>query len=224
MINITSLPTNIGIYKITSPSGKVYIGQSINIQKRWKEYKKLYNCKNQVKLYNSFFKYGVENHQFEIIEECSELNLNKQERYWQDYYNSFYKGLNCILTQTDNKSGKLSKETCLKKSESMKGKYIRKGSTHSDESKQLMSNIAKGKPKPWLKGRTAPGLGRTRTENELNKIRKVVIQLSKQGKFIQEWSSIREASIKTNTYDSGITLCCKGKLKTAGGYIWKYKV
>ena len=29
----------IGIYKIVSPSGKVYIGQSTNIERRWKEYK-----------------------------------------------------------------------------------------------------------------------------------------------------------------------------------------
>ena len=213
-----------GIYKITNPSGAIYIGKSKNIISRFKDYKHLKENNKQTKIYNSLQKYGWIKHTFEIIEECSKLNLNKQERYWQDYYNSFYKGLNCILTQTNSKSGKLSKETCLKKSKSMKGKYIRKGSTHSDESKQLMSDIAKGKPKPWLKGRTAPGLGRTRTENELNKMRKVVIQLSKQGEFIQEWPSIREASIKTNTYDSGITLCCKGKLKTAGGYIWKYKV
>jgi len=35
----------IGIYKITSPSNKVYIGQSINIEKRFKSYKR-YDCKH----------------------------------------------------------------------------------------------------------------------------------------------------------------------------------
>lgn len=44
----------IGIYKITSPSGKIYIGQSINIEKRWEKYQKyIENIKNQIKLYNS---------------------------------------------------------------------------------------------------------------------------------------------------------------------------
>lgn len=31
----------IGIYKITSPSNKIYIGQSTNITRRWDEYRKL---------------------------------------------------------------------------------------------------------------------------------------------------------------------------------------
>jgi hypothetical protein len=52
----------IGIYKITSPSNKIYIGQSNNILYRWKYcYKKL-NCKSQRHLYNSLMKYGFDNH------------------------------------------------------------------------------------------------------------------------------------------------------------------
>jgi len=44
----------VGIYKITSPSGKIYIGQSINIEKTWKyRYKNLNACKRQTILYNS---------------------------------------------------------------------------------------------------------------------------------------------------------------------------
>lgn len=42
----------IGIYKITNPKGKVYIGQSIDINERFKTYSYL-KCKNQTKLYNS---------------------------------------------------------------------------------------------------------------------------------------------------------------------------
>jgi hypothetical protein len=41
MININYKIPIVGIYKITSPSGKVYIGQSINIERRIKEYKNL---------------------------------------------------------------------------------------------------------------------------------------------------------------------------------------
>ena len=57
----------IGIYKITSPSGKVYIGQSRNIKNRKWRYKRL-DCKSQVKLYSSFKKYGFDKHKFEIIQ------------------------------------------------------------------------------------------------------------------------------------------------------------
>jgi group I intron endonuclease len=64
----------IGIYKITSPTNKIYIGQSVDIERRFKEYKRL-NCKKQTKLYFSLKKHGVENHVFEILEECSQDNL-----------------------------------------------------------------------------------------------------------------------------------------------------
>lgn len=55
----------VGIYKITSPSGKVYIGQSWDIEGRFYYYRK--SCApGQPKLNNSFKKYGRENHIFEI--------------------------------------------------------------------------------------------------------------------------------------------------------------
>jgi group I intron endonuclease len=61
----------IGIYKITSPSGKIYIGQSTNIENRFNSYRIL-DCKKQIKLYNSLKKYGWDNHIKEIVEECTE--------------------------------------------------------------------------------------------------------------------------------------------------------
>ena len=101
----------IGIYKITSPSKKIYIGQSINVNKRLKEYKYLSNCKTQPKLYNSLVKYGFSQHIFEIIEQCSVEELNVRERYWQEFHNTIgERGLNCRLTETGDKSGRMSQE------------------------------------------------------------------------------------------------------------------
>jgi len=77
-----------GIYKITSPTNKVYIGQSTNILFRFGAYKRL-NCKKQTYLYNSFLKHGVENHTFEIIEECSIDILNEREVYYVELYDTF---------------------------------------------------------------------------------------------------------------------------------------
>jgi len=77
-----------GIYKITSPSGKIYIGQSTNINKRILKYKNN-DCYQQIKLYNSLLKYGWENHKFEIIHECEKFELNKFEKYYINYYNTF---------------------------------------------------------------------------------------------------------------------------------------
>jgi group I intron endonuclease len=125
---------NIGIYKIISPSGKIYIGQSINIEKRFKSYSKKGQCNTQIKLNNSFLKYGSVNHIFEILELCDIENLNNRERYWQDYYNSIcpYKGLNCRLTTSKDKSGFISNETRFKMSKVHKGKKM------SEESKLKM--------------------------------------------------------------------------------------
>jgi len=71
----------VGIYKIISPTNKIYIGQSTNIENRWIKYKCL-DCKVQIKLYRSLIKHGYDNHTFEIIEECTEDLLNEREIYW----------------------------------------------------------------------------------------------------------------------------------------------
>ena len=105
----------IGIYKITSPSNKIYIGQSVNIEKRFTSYKRMYvKNEKQTKLHRSFLKYGFENHSFEVVEECEIIYLNESERYWQEFYDCLNSGLNCVLTKTTDKSGKVSKETLLK--------------------------------------------------------------------------------------------------------------
>lgn len=137
-----------GIYKITSPSGKIYIGQSIDIEVRFKTYNKV-NCKTQRRLYNSFIKYGVEKHFFEIIELCKSNDLNRKERYYQDLYNVIdrNKGLNCLLQETNEKEREFSKETKIRLSKSKTGKNNSfYGKKHSIESinkiKTAKSNLS----------------------------------------------------------------------------------
>lgn len=146
----------IGIYKIISPSGKIYVGQSVDINKRWNHYFCL-NCKGQTILYNSLLKYGAENHIFEVIEECDIELLNEKERYYQDLYNVVGKfGMNCILKETFDKAGEISLQTRIKMSESAKKKTITEehrnklrenksgknngmfGKTHSEETREKM--------------------------------------------------------------------------------------
>lgn len=84
------------IYKLTSPNGKVYIGQSLDVLSRWKYYRKGI-CKEQPKLYHSLKKYGAENFIYEIIEECRDkTHLNEREAFWCELYNSCEKGLNIM--------------------------------------------------------------------------------------------------------------------------------
>jgi group I intron endonuclease len=85
-----------GIYKLTSPSGKIYIGQSNNISRRMVEHNyraKKSNCK----LYTSIRKYGFYNHNIEtlFISENS-YEKNKMESIYIRYYDTINNGLNHI--------------------------------------------------------------------------------------------------------------------------------
>lgn len=87
----------IGIYKITNLiNGKNYIGQSTNISRRWKDHRNIANndLTNNYPLYRAIRKYGLNNFQFSVLEECSPEELNKKEIYWIDYYNSYKNGYN----------------------------------------------------------------------------------------------------------------------------------
>lgn len=68
----------IGIYKITNPTGKVYVGQSRDIEKRFKQHK--FKSTNKF-LRESILTYGIENHKFEILEECGVNELIEKERF-----------------------------------------------------------------------------------------------------------------------------------------------
>ena len=75
-----------GIYKITNPEGRIYIGCSKNIVKR-KYYYKNNKLTHQSLIRESIIKFGWGNHIFEIIEECSVENLDNREIYWGLLYN-----------------------------------------------------------------------------------------------------------------------------------------
>ena len=123
-----------GIYKITSPSGKIYIGQSINVERRFNEYRRL-QCKSQRKLYNSIVKYGWDSHEKHILEEVkNDFELIIRENYWKDYYNVLQIPSLCL--RKDGFGGKDSEETKKRKSESLKG--LKKSESH----KQNMSRSA----------------------------------------------------------------------------------
>lgn len=50
-----------------------------------------------------------------------------------------------------------------------------------------------------------------------------VEQYDKDGNLLASYGSIADAQKKTGVANPHITKCCKGKLKTTGGFIWKYK-
>ena len=86
------------IYKITNKlNQKVYIGKTErDIETRWKEHCSHINVYPHIPLYRAIKKYGKENFTIEIIEECDAANIDNQEMYWINYYNSYQgEGYNC---------------------------------------------------------------------------------------------------------------------------------
>lgn len=96
-----------GIYKITNlVNGHVYIGQSVDIKRRWRNEKSAaFNEKSRsynTILSKAFRKYCIVNEDsvdfscfsFEILEECSVDVLNEREQYYISKYNSRIEGYN----------------------------------------------------------------------------------------------------------------------------------
>ena len=88
-----------GIYKIENLiNHKVYIGQSRNIEKRWNKHcNTMQNSSDhsyENPLYRAMRKYGIENFNFSILEECSIQDLDEREKYWINETNSYFNGYN----------------------------------------------------------------------------------------------------------------------------------
>lgn len=98
-----------GIYKIENKiNGKIYIGQSVWIEKRWVTHKNTatnkYSQSYNYPLYKAIRKYGLDNFIFAVIEECEIYNLNQREIYWIDFYKSYDKNFGYNLTMGGNHS------------------------------------------------------------------------------------------------------------------------
>ena len=172
----------VGIYKITNPEGKSYIGLSREIETRWNSYKNMQFQSNNL-LKESLKQYGYSNHIFEVIEEILLVEdtygkntaiLRKRERYWISKLNTFHNGLN----QNGGGSG------C---------------GSHTEESKQKISEALKGKPKP-------PDFGEKRSKDF----------------YTEEWREKISTSSKGKSRGKGISKN-KGRISPNKGVIGKIR-
>ena len=61
-----------------------------------------------------------------------------------------------------------------------------------------------------------------KSPSRIEKISIPIIQFSKSGEFIKEWPSAHEAERQLGIAHSHICGCLKGRLKSSGGYVWRY--
>jgi group I intron endonuclease len=173
----------IGIYKIINPKGKVYIGQTIDYDRRLRHYR-LLKCKQQPRLYASFVEYGYSSHKISLIKECSVEELTKWERHFQEMYKSTgSNGLNCILVKDEHFTGGHSEESKKKISESLKGRKAHinainalieynKTRNLSLESRQKLGNANRGRKfsDEWKEKMSKAKIGVAKTDEVKKKI------------------------------------------------------
>ena len=193
-------------------NGKSYIGMtSREPSKRWK-YGKGYknNSKMWNDIQNSDWNKDWEHNIIGKFEDKQEA-LNIEEMFIR-LFDSTNEGYN--TSAYSSHSCKHSEESKKKISES------KIGITFSEEHKKKISEA--------LSGEKSPNFGKHFSEEHKKKMSESkgvngIIQYSKDGKFIAEYPSIMEAERQTGCHHTSICECCKGKLKSASGFIWKYK-
>lgn len=189
-----------GIYKITSPSKRVYIGQSVDIKSRWRAYRNNPN-RGQTLLERSFKKYGYDNHKFEIIQVCVKEELNNLEIYYIQLFDTFNGKFGLNLKGGGHSGGMCSEEAKAKmrkpKSEEAKENYRQAAlrrppvseETREKHRKRMLGNKNLTGNKIWL--------GRTHSEESKAVIKaKRANQIMKSGYKREEFSSEWKANMR----------------------------
>lgn len=97
-------------------NGKRYVGQAMDLDRRKKDHKTRAfnqfdgNSEYDSVLHRAFRKYGYENFEYSILEECRIQDLNEREIYWIQYYDSKNQGYNCNDGGTEKHFCKVSQE------------------------------------------------------------------------------------------------------------------
>lgn len=215
-----------GIYKIENKiNGKIYIGQSIEIERRWQKH---LSASDDFIVHQAIRKYGKENFIFSIVEECELIDLDEKENYWINFYQSIVPNGYNMVPGGSNGVG-LSKGYKVNQYD-LNGLFI--ASYDSANQASAAAGVDHWSICACCRGEYKHAGGyQWKYADDLKTIYPIavrtdftVLQIDKEtNEVICEYSSLKEASQKTNIASSTICNVCKGKGKTAGGYKWKYK-
>jgi group I intron endonuclease len=235
-----------GIYKLTSPSGKVYIGQSVNLKSRMAHYKSN-KSKSITAIKSAILKYGWDNFKVDILwssEDNTNIKfiLNQLEKDFINLYDCLSpNGYNLRDGGTDGYI--YTNEVKQKISNSNKGREVwnaGKTGIYSEETLKLMSDSHIGKSvhsdeykenlKIKMTGESNPFFGKTHTEETKKKISennlkrcKRVEQYDSNDNFIKSFLNTKEASSELNISDAVIRANIRGNTKiTKQGFKFKY--
>lgn len=147
-----------GIYTITSPSGRVYVGQSRHVYRRFAFYRYDKRKGTQPALDRSFFKYGIPAHDFALIHWLpANVEQSRIDYFEQLYMDSFRKQrISLLNTREAGHRGKTSAESKAKFRAARLGHFV------SEETRQKIGKasasrrhtaIAKAKVGCFWKGR-----------------------------------------------------------------------
>jgi group I intron endonuclease len=224
----------IGIYKITNKiNNKSYIGQSVDIKRRFIEHKML-NREETLSLKRAFRKYGVENFTFEVLEECSIELLNEKEISYISLNKPEY---NRTLGGTGAKGHKLSNE--LKETLREKGKQQWLNLSQEKKLERIKNNLKGPAKKHFVLQETKEklrkcNLGKKQSKETIEKRK----QTFKEKGYKQTneghkkkvlcvemdimFESVKEAGACFGIKPSCISGVLKGRYKTSKGYHFRY--
>lgn len=224
-----------GIYKFTNKiNGKIYIGQSIDINARKRSHINDAYCKGKdsnCPFHQAIIKYGENGFNFEIIEECPKELLNEREKYWIQYYNSYHNGYNA--SPGGDNCGERSDGRALLLYD-LEGNFVKETDNIASTARelgvgyqtvyQLLQGARKSTKGFQIKYKESEDFPKTiEPYNSRQGGSFVVLQLDKNDNVLNEYKSVNEAARQTGCDCSTISKVCRGKLKTHGGFKWKYK-
>jgi group I intron endonuclease len=236
------------IYMITSPTGRVYVGKSLNFKRRIRRYKCL-ECKKQTLLYNSLKKHGFKSHEISVLEDgLTEDVINERECYWIFKKKSFCKdndkGMNVTRggegtvghTHTDESKRKMSIAKKGKKSKNLRpvyqfsldGKFISQHRCEGDARREVdgsdssICRVLSGKRLSAFGFRWSHSMELNTRENESGNNRKAVVMIDSSGRIVNTFKSTLSAGKKMSIEPKNIQAVCKNKRAKAGGYKWQY--
>lgn len=153
------------VYLLVSPSGRLYVGQTANLERRLREYRYCH-CDHQRRLKYSIGKYGFDDFEIFILEECeTDRELDVAETKWISYWNTISReGLNSM---SGGGSLKRHSEESRHKMRTAKIGELNSmwGNTHTLEARKKISEAHKGQKRTPLQKELFGNLFRGKTKS-----------------------------------------------------------